>query len=66
MEAKLLADIITVEDATYVMFEEGFDEVVAQVKHFNANVSIDFNSVNKEKKLVEILEQQSPIEVDSP
>ena len=51
LEKILRAEIESMEDATYVMFEVGFDKAVAQVKHFNANVSVDFFMVDWEKKL---------------
>ena len=57
MEAKLRANIISVEDVAYTMFDGGFDKAVGKVKHFNSNVLIDFNSVNWEKRLIEILGQ---------
>ena len=66
LELKLQANIASLEDVGYAMFEDGFDKAIAQVKHFNMGVSIDFTLVNREKKLDEILGQQLSIEVDSP
>ena len=57
LEAKLKVDIVSVKDATYVMFKDGFHEDVIHVKHFNMSVSIDFSLVNREKKLAKILRQ---------
>ena len=45
----------SLEDANYASFEEGFDEAITQIKHFNKEVLIDFTLVNQEKKLDEIL-----------
>ena len=57
LKKKYQAEIEGLEDAAYAMFEEGFDEVIAQVKHFNTNVLVNFSSVNQEKKLSEMLGQ---------
>ena len=58
LEEKFQAEIESLKDATYIMFEEGFNETVAQVKHFNTSVLIDFSLVDREKKLSEILGQK--------
>ena len=57
LELKLQGEIMSLEDAKYAMFEEGVNEVVAQVKHFNTNIPINFTLVKKQKKLDEILRQ---------
>ena len=59
LEAKHQAKVESLEDANYASFEDGFDEAVAQVKCFKKEVSIDFSLVDQEKRLNEILRQQS-------
>ena len=62
LEAKHKAEVESLEDANYANFENGFNKVVAQIKFFNKEVLIDFSLVDWEKRLNEILEQQSPAE----
>ena len=57
LKKKFPVEIESLKDARYVMYEEGFDETIAQVKHFNVNVLINFSMVDQEKKLNEILRQ---------
>ena len=58
-----MEEILNVEDATYAMFQSGFDEVVAQVKQFNASMPIDFSTVNRDQSLKD-LEQDSSKHVE--
>ena len=60
LEAKHKAEVESLEDANYASFEDGFDEAVAQIKCFNKEVLIDFSLVDREKRLNEIIGQQSP------
>ena len=46
LEKKLWEEIKGLEDASYAMFEKGFDEAISQVKHFNNKSSINFSKVN--------------------
>ena len=55
LEKKLQEETVTLEDAKYAMFEQGFNEVVAQVKHLNIGVPIDISVVDREKNLKDIL-----------
>ena len=40
------------------MFKQGFDEVVTQVKHFNADVLVDSTKVDQERSLKDIIKQE--------
>ena len=62
LEEKHKAKVESLEDANYASFKDGFDEAVAQIKHFNKEVSIDFSLVDREKRLNEIIGQWSPAE----
>ena len=52
---------MSLEDVGYAMFEQGFDKAVAQVKHFNTNVPINFARIDREQNLEDIIEQESCI-----
>ena len=62
LEKKSREEIASLEDVDYVMFKQGFNKAVAQVKHFNTSLSIDFFRVDREKTLKDIIEQQSLVE----
>ena len=40
LEKSLKEKIISLENKGYTMFEQGLDEAIAQVKHFNSRVLI--------------------------
>ena len=42
-------------DATYAYYEQRFDKVIAQVRHFAKGTPVDLSKVDHEKKLSEIL-----------
>ena len=54
-EDRLQREIEQLADAAYACYEDGFDEALAQVKHFAAGGSIDLSKVDREKKLEDIL-----------
>ena len=43
------------EDAAYLCYEQGFDEALAQVKHFARESMINLSKVDWERKLEEML-----------
>ena len=45
----------SLEDATYLYYEQGFDEALAQVKYFAGESSVDLSRIDREKKLQEML-----------
>ena len=47
LEKSLRIEIVSLEDASNAMFEQGFNQVVAQVKQFNTGVLINFTMVNQ-------------------
>ena len=64
-ERVLQEEIERLEDATYVCYEQGFDEALAQVKHLANGNLIDISRVNWERKFVEILAEEAPINRDA-
>ena len=54
-EKKQGEEIQKLKDVAYVCYEQGFDEALAQVKHFANKTPIDLSRVDQERKLEEIL-----------
>ena len=55
VEEMLQDEVEKLGDATYAYYEQGFDEALAQVRHFAKGTPVDLSKVNHEKKLGEIL-----------
>ena len=45
LKKKLLEEIISVKDLAYAMFKQGINEVIAQIKHFNVEMLINYSNV---------------------
>ena len=48
------------EDASYVCYEQGFDEALTQVKHFASGSTVYLSRVDRERKLAKILAKEAP------
>ena len=64
-EKELWKEIQKFEDAAYVCYEQGFDEALAQVKHFTSETPIDLSRVDRERKLDEIMAERAPTNQDA-